>query len=78
MRDIRYFDYCSGIGAFRSAFDIVGGFKCVAWCECDKTAQTAYKALYNTENEVFFEDARTINPEDIPPFDLLVGGIPCQ
>jgi len=44
----------------------------------DKTAQTAYRALYQTEGEFFHDDARTLNPNDIPDFDLLVGGIPCQ
>jgi DNA (cytosine-5)-methyltransferase 1 len=75
---IRFFDYCSGIGAFRSAFEQVGGYKCVGYCECDPTALTAYRALYNTENEVYFNDARTLNTDDLPPFELLVGGIPCQ
>ena len=78
MKKIRYFELCSGIGAFHSAFDIVGGFKCVGWCEFDPVPQLAYRTLYNTKNEVFFNDARTLNPADIPPFDILVGGIPCQ
>lgn len=78
MRKIRYFELCSGIGAAHSAFDITGGFKCVGWCEFDSVPQLAYRTLYNTKNEVFFNDARTLNPADIPPFDLLIGGIPCQ
>jgi DNA (cytosine-5)-methyltransferase 1 len=78
MRNIRFFDFCAGIGAFRSGFAQVGGYQCVGWCEIDKTAQLAYKTLYNTEGEYFHDDARILNPSDIPNFDLLVGGIPCQ
>ncbi len=42
---IRYFEAFAGIGAFRSAFEKVGGFGCVGWCEIDKFAQKAYRAL---------------------------------
>lgn len=36
---IRYFEAFAGIGAFRSAFEKVGGFECVGWCEIDRFAQ---------------------------------------
>ena len=39
---IRVFDTFAGIGAFRSAFDKVGGFEFVGWCEIDKYAQKAW------------------------------------
>jgi len=78
MRTIRFFDYCAGMGAFRSGFALAGGYEPIGWCEIDKTAQTAYRALYNTEGEYFHDDARTLNPNDIPDFDMLVGGLPCQ
>lgn len=29
---IRYFEAFAGLGAFRSAFEKVGGFECVGWC----------------------------------------------
>ncbi len=38
---IRVFDAFSGIGGFRSAFERVGGFKTVGWCEIDRFAQKA-------------------------------------
>lgn len=53
---IRYFEAFAGIGAFRSAFEKVGGFECVGWCEIDKFAQQAYRALYDTGGEKFYED----------------------
>ena len=34
--------------------------------------------MYDTGGELYFDDARKIVPEQLPDFDLLVGGSPCQ
>ena len=68
----------AGIGGFRSGLEKVGGFECVAYCEIDKYAKQAYEAMYDTEGETYFDDARKIDPERLPDFDLLLGGFPCQ
>lgn len=75
---IKYLDMYSGIGGFRSALDAVGGFECVGFCEIDKYAQKAYETLYDTKGEMYFEDARNINPDDLPDIDLICAGFPCQ
>ena len=75
---IKVFDAFSGIGGFRSALERVGGFEFVAWCEIDKFAQKAYRALYNTGGEQFYENIRNIDAGELADFDLLVGGFPCQ
>lgn len=75
---IKYLDMYSGIGGFRSALDVVGGFECVGFCEIDKYAKQAYETLYNTEGELYFEDARNIAPDDLPDLDLICAGFPCQ
>ena len=75
---IRYFEAFAGIGAFRSAFEKVGGFQCVGWCEIDRFAQKAYRALYDTGGEAFYEDITKIDYGCMPDFDLLVGGPCCQ
>jgi len=75
---IRVFDAFSGIDGFRSAFERVGGFKTVGWCEIDKFAQKSYRALYDTGGEQFYENIRTINTGGLADFDLLVGEFPCQ
>lgn len=75
---IRYFEAFAGIGAFRSAFEKVRGFECVGWCEIDKFAQKAYRALYDTGGEAFYEDITKIDYGSMPDFDLLVGGPCCQ
>ena len=75
---IRYFDMFAGIGGFRSGLEAVGGFECVGYCEIDPYARKAYEALYDTRGEIFYEDATKIIPEQLPDFDLICGGFPCQ
>lgn len=75
---IKYFEAFAGIGAFRSAFEKVGGFECVGWCEIDRFAQEAYRTLYDTKEEIFYEDITKIDYGNMPDFDLLVGGPCCQ
>ena len=75
---IKFFDIFAGIGGFRSGLERAGGFECVGYCEVDKYAKQAYEALYDTSKEVYYDDARTIDPETMPDFDLICGGFPCQ
>ncbi|MCM1285702.1 MAG: DNA (cytosine-5-)-methyltransferase [Acetobacter sp.] len=75
---IKYLDMFSGIGGFRSGLEAVGGFECIGYCEIDQYARRAYEAMYNTEGEMYFEDATKINPDDLPDIDLICGGFPCQ
>ena len=75
---IKYLDMFAGIGGFRSGLEKVGGFECVGYCECDKFAKQAYEALYDTRKELYFDDARKIDPEELPDIDLICGGFPCQ
>lgn len=76
---IRFFDMFAGIGGFRSGLEAAGSFECVGHCEIDKYANKAYNAIYDIkETEVYFEDARKINPADMPDIDLICGGFPCQ
>ena len=78
MEDIRFFDMFSGIGGFRSGLEAVGGYKCIGHCEIDKKANQAYNAIYEPKGEMYFEDARKIDPKQLPDFDLLCAGFPCQ
>lgn len=63
---IRFFDMFAGIGGFRSGLEAVGGFECIGHCEIDKYANQAYNAIYEPKGELYFEDARKINPKDLP------------
>ena len=76
---IKYVDIFAGVGGFRTGLTNAGDFFMpVGWCEIDKYAQRAYRALYETEGEYFCNDATQINPYDIPDFDLICAGFPCQ
>ena len=75
---IKFFDMFAGIGGFRSGLEAIGGFECVGYCEIDKYAKQAYEAMYDTGGELYFDDARKIVPEQLPDFDLITGGFPCQ
>jgi len=75
---IRFFDMFAGIGGFRSGLEAVGGFECIGHCEIDKRTNMAYCAIYDTEGEYYCDDARKINPDEMPDFDLLCAGFPCQ
>lgn len=75
---LKFFDLFSGCGGFRLAFENAG-FKCIGFCECDKHAVNLYNAFFNdTNSEVYFNDAKKINPREIPKFDILTAGFPCQ
>jgi DNA (cytosine-5)-methyltransferase 1 len=69
----------AGIGGFRAGLTRAGGFQCVGHCEIDKYADASYRAIHDIrEEERYYPDARTIDPNDLPDFDLLCGGFPCQ
>lgn len=74
---IRVLDMFCGISAFRSAAEQIGGFEFVGYCDNDPTAIAAYRALYDTKGEIYYDDARKVKTDEIPDFDLLVGGFPC-
>lgn len=75
---IKFFDMFAGIGGFRSGLEAIGGFECIGYCEIDKYAKQAYEAMYDTGGELYFDDARKIVPEQLPEFDIITGGFPCQ
>ena len=69
----------AGIGGFRTGLTRAGGFRCVGHCEIDKYANASYEAIYEPGKEERYDpDATKIDPADLPDFDLLCGGFPCQ
>ena len=70
---MKFIDLCSGIGGFRLGLEVLGG-KCVFSCEKDKFAQKTYLAWYGDDPTC---DLTTLDPVDIPEYDILTGGFPC-
>lgn len=73
-RDFRFIDLFAGIGGIRIPFQELGG-KCVFSSEWDKFAQKTYKVNFGEEPS---GDITKIEAKDIPDFDILLGGFPCQ
>lgn len=69
-----FIDLFAGIGGFRLAMQSCGG-QCVFSSEWDDAAKQTYFENYG---EVPFGDITKIKPSDIPDFDILTGGFPCQ
>lgn len=74
---MQFVDFFSGIGGIRLGLE-QAGHECVGFCEWDKYARTAYKAMYNTEKEWESNDIRATKPYNIPDADLWCFGFPCQ
>jgi len=67
----------SGICGFEKGIeDAKVGWKCVGRSEVDKYAESIAKYHYPTIKN--FGDATRIIPEELPDFDCIVGGFPCQ
>ena len=70
----RFIDLFAGIGGIRLGFESVGG-RCVFSSEFDEDACTTYEANFGEHPS---GDITKINAADIPDFDILLGGFPCQ
>lgn len=80
---LRFIDLFAGIGGFHIAFHNAGA-KCVFVSEWDGPAQKTYRHnLYKISPEMFdsgnfIGDITKVNPKNIPDFDILTAGFPCQ
>lgn len=73
---MRYFSMFSGTGGFELGIQQVHpNWECVGYSEIDKYAIQVYS---NHFNHVNYGDATRIDTAELPDFDLLVGGFPCQ
>lgn len=77
MKIKTFFDFCSGIGGGRLGLE-QAGLKCVGRSETSRLADTTYRLMHNTENEINYGNLKKITADKIPSFDLLIAGFPCQ
>jgi DNA (cytosine-5)-methyltransferase 1 len=73
-RPFKFIDLFAGVGGMRLGFEAAGG-KCVFTSEWDRFAQTTYQANFG---EIPHGDITQIHAEEIPRFDILLAGFPCQ
>lgn len=74
MTSFKYIDLFAGIGGIRRPFQKLGG-TCVFSSEIDKFAIKTYEANWG---ETPSGDITKIDAKDIPEFDILLAGFPCQ
>jgi len=80
---LRFIDLFAGIGGFHMAFHNIGA-ECVFVSEWDSAAQKTYRHnFYDTSPGVFdlgnfVGDITKIDSKNIPDFDILTAGFPCQ
>lgn len=73
-KPIHFIDLFAGIGGFRMGMERAG-FQCVYSSEWDGFAQKTYAANFGETPE---GDIREIQSADLPHFDVLTAGFPCQ
>lgn len=74
IKDLKFIDLFAGIGGIRLGFQDYFG-DCVFSSEWDKYAQMTYEANFHHKP---FGDITQIDKGDIPEFDILLAGFPCQ
>jgi DNA (cytosine-5)-methyltransferase 1 len=74
LSKLKFIDLFAGIGGMRLAFEAAGGI-CVFSSEWDKYAQKTYEVNFG---ETPFGDITKISEKEIPKFDVLLAGFPCQ
>lgn len=73
---MRYLSLFSGIGGFELGIQQAHpDWECVGYSEIDKYAIQVYDKHFKHKN---YGDITAIDTGDLPDFDLLVGGFPCQ
>ena len=73
-KDLKFIDLFAGIGGIRMGFQDYFG-ECLFSSEWDKYSQITYEANFGHKPN---GDITQINENDIPNFDILLGGFPCQ
>ena len=71
---LTFIDLFCGIGGFHQALKKLGA-QCILACDIDKDCRQVYFENYGIKP---VEDVTKIIPEELPDFDILTGGFPCQ
>lgn len=80
---IKFIDLFAGIGGFHIALHDLG-CECVMACEIDDKARVTYETNFKKisptlfEQNLFFKDVEKVVLKNVPAFDILCAGFPCQ
>lgn len=71
-----FMDFCSGIGGGRLGLES-NGLKCIAHSEISENAEKLYGIFFGNQDKNY-GNLTLINVEELPDFDMLICGFPCQ
>lgn len=75
-KNLKFIDYCAGIGAGRIGLE-KNGLTCIGFSEIDKQAERTYRKFFG-DNEINYGDLMKIDTNQLPDFDMMIAGFPCQ
>lgn len=73
---MRFMDFCAGIGGGRLGLE-QNNMHCVAHSEIDRVPNRTYKLFFG-EEEQNYGDLMSLDAKELPNFDVLIAGFPCQ
>lgn len=77
MNKIKYLSLFSGIGGFEYGIEQSSKeMECIGYSEIDKYAESIYQRQFPEHKR--FGDVTKLDTKQLPDFDFLVGGFPCQ
>jgi len=74
--NLTFIDFCAGIGGGRIGLENLG-MKCVGFSEIASSYIRTYRMFFG-EDEPNYGDLMKIDPKNLPDFDLIIAGFPCQ
>ncbi len=75
---LRFMDFCAGIGGGRLGLEKGMRAVCVGFSEIMPASEKTYRALHNAYKEKNWGDLTKIKTLELPNFDILIAGFPCQ
>ena len=72
-----FLDLCSGIGGGRLGLERAG-LRSIGYSDTSKLAVRTYSLMFDVQNEPYYYNLKRIKTENLPKYDVLIAGFPCQ